>query len=214
MHSIQLDLTEIGLARTSSINVAENSDGNSCRGQASSTVADSIGRQSIGPCAAHVDADATVGDPGLGALVGRDRRRGVHAITSHTFSARACPCRLRAASARTALAPRISNRSGPAKRDARPDIVKQRADVEHLEISTSRYGLGTSHERGELKASLAVCGDMRLAAVVNQVARLAGERRIRRNDREVRHVSPDPARPHPIAPAPRHPPPLAPDPPP
>ena len=65
------------------------------------------------------------------------------------------------------------------------DIVQDRADVQHFHVDL--HGLGSSHERGELKAAFAVGDDMRRAAVVHQVVRPLGELRVGRVDRGIAH---------------------------
>ena len=74
---------------------------------------------------------------------------------------------------------------GPIEPRRQPDIVQDRADVEHFHVDLDRVGSG--HQRGELEAALAVRDHVCGAACQHEVMGPAGEFGSGRGDRWLAH---------------------------
>ena len=181
MPSIQLDLTADGLARTSSIKICANAAGNLLPRPGVEHGPYGFGREVLCTDAANIDADPAIGDSSLVTLVRCDGRRSVqgddvpHGLGPHGVH--------------PGITQQRANRVGAAhletlrarKSLGQADIVQHGADVHDLHVDVEPFGLG--HERGELKAPFAVCGQLRVAGCVQQVTGLPGQVAGRCSDR-------------------------------
>ena len=183
--SNQLKRTVSGCARTSSTSRRVNAAGKLLPRPLVEHRPHRVVGRTVGAGAADVDADATVGDPRLRALVlgdGTGRVEGdhvphvlgpgpLHAVVEQQRADDVGPAHVEPL--RAVVAPRQA------------EVVEERAEVEDLLVDL--HPLGTRDQRGELVAAPAVAGQLAIALGVEQRPGLPGERRVGRRDQVIGH---------------------------